>query len=101
MGGGVGEDADERKRALRRQRHLHRAIEAGRYAPSSAVIVGQHLGTIAAGRNGDVGQAGTVVLFKIVIHMGIEIVEALARSEERRVGKECVSTCRSRWAPYH
>src|SRR3546814_9978289 len=25
----------------------------------------------------------------------------LARSEERRVGKECVSTCRSRWSPYH
>src|SRR3546814_11638777 len=24
----------------------------------------------------------------------------LARSEERRVGKECVSTCRSRWSPY-
>src|SRR3546814_12581490 len=24
-----------------------------------------------------------------------------ARSEERRVGKECVSTCRSRWSPYH
>src|SRR3546814_14281020 len=23
------------------------------------------------------------------------------RSEERRVGKECVSTCRSRWPPYH
>src|SRR3546814_17398350 len=26
---------------------------------------------------------------------------AIGRSEERRVGKECVSTCRSRWAPYH
>src|SRR3546814_3648664 len=25
----------------------------------------------------------------------------LCRSEERRVGKECVSTCRSRWSPYH
>src|SRR3546814_4704995 len=25
----------------------------------------------------------------------------LNRSEERRVGKECVSTCRSRWSPYH
>src|SRR3546814_14051945 len=25
----------------------------------------------------------------------------LDRSEERRVGKECVSTCRSRWSPYH
>src|SRR3546814_5694471 len=23
------------------------------------------------------------------------------RSEERRVGKQCVSTCRSRWSPYH
>src|SRR3546814_17786735 len=23
------------------------------------------------------------------------------RSEERRVGKECVSTCRDRWSPYH
>src|SRR3546814_14165209 len=28
-----------------------------------------------------------------------ELVEN--RSEERRVGKECVSTCRSRWSPYH
>src|SRR3546814_13124605 len=27
--------------------------------------------------------------------------EAIARSEERRVGKECVSTCRSRWSPDH
>src|SRR3546814_11754465 len=26
---------------------------------------------------------------------------AVFRSEERRVGKECVSTCRSRWSPYH
>src|SRR3546814_15329528 len=25
----------------------------------------------------------------------------VARSEERRVGKECVSTCRSGWSPYH
>src|SRR3546814_14471090 len=27
--------------------------------------------------------------------------QAALRSEERRVGKECVSTCRSRWSPYH
>src|SRR3546814_14621500 len=26
---------------------------------------------------------------------------SVPRSEERRVGKECVSTCRSRWSPYH
>src|SRR3546814_14550581 len=29
------------------------------------------------------------------------LVTYLGRSEERRVGKECVSTCRSRWSPYH
>src|SRR3546814_17503286 len=28
-------------------------------------------------------------------------LEFKGRSEERRVGKECVSTCRSRWSPYH
>src|SRR3546814_15466535 len=27
--------------------------------------------------------------------------EVETRSEESRVGKECVSTCRSRWSPYH
>src|SRR3546814_17568787 len=27
--------------------------------------------------------------------------QSTKRSEERRVGKECVSTCRSRWSPYH
>ena len=27
--------------------------------------------------------------------------QEVIRSEERRVGKECVSTCRSRWSPYH
>src|SRR3546814_1256735 len=29
------------------------------------------------------------------------ILKSTKRSEERRVGKECVSTCRSRWSPYH
>src|SRR3546814_15253183 len=35
----------------------------------------------------------------------VEVAEGgtldVGRSEERRVGKECVSTCRSRWSPYH
>src|SRR3546814_18067304 len=35
--------------------------------------------------------------------VGSEVALAAAdiRSEERRVGQECVSTCRSRWSPYH
>src|SRR3546814_1545758 len=40
------------------------------------------------------------------LHRDVEIAnldpgECELRSEERRVGKECVSTCRSRWSPYH
>src|SRR3546814_13357269 len=31
----------------------------------------------------------------------IIVTERAIRSEERRVGKECVSTCRSRWSPSH
>src|SRR3546814_13718443 len=33
--------------------------------------------------------------------LALDIPGVATRSEERRVGKECVSTCRSRWAPYH
>src|SRR3546814_15078586 len=33
---------------------------------------------------------------KLLLVLGLS-----GRSEERRVGKECVSTCRSRWSPYH
>src|SRR3546814_10476418 len=34
-------------------------------------------------------------------HQPEKLPVAQVRSEERRVGKECVSTCRSRWSPYH
>src|SRR3546814_8764614 len=43
----------------------------------------------------------------LFLHVGGEAVAfwypiyLWVRSEERRVGKECVSTCRSRWSPYH
>src|SRR3546814_12755879 len=35
------------------------------------------------------------------VHHGVRIQDAALRSEERRVGKACVSTCRSRWSPSH
>src|SRR3546814_14961849 len=37
---------------------------------------------------------------EVTISAGV-ILEGSSRSAERRVGNECVSTCRSRWAPYH
>src|SRR3546814_18609378 len=38
---------------------------------------------------------------KVAIADRIATIPAHRRSEERRVGKECVSTCRFRWSPYH
>src|SRR3546814_13711001 len=48
------------------------------------------------------GAIGNGLEARIARALYYDIVEmALAdRSEERRVGKECVSTCRSRWSPY-
>src|SRR3546814_20950088 len=37
----------------------------------------------------------------VIVHERAIRTLIAARSEERRVGKECVSTCRYRWSPYH
>src|SRR3546814_2623450 len=45
-----------------------------------------------------------VVPYKPLLDAAIDMATSKpekCRSEERRVGKECVSTCRSRWSPYH
>src|SRR3546814_14469957 len=62
----------------------------GNILPGQATVDGTTINTSGKGAIGVIagdldGSSGTV---------GI-------RSEERRVGKECVSTCRSRWSPYH
>src|SRR3546814_11773511 len=54
-----------------------------------------------------VGLPHKPVMYQVGVHCAslcIEVPSTVfmrARSEERRVGKECVSTCRSRWSPYH
>src|SRR3546814_12327062 len=42
-----------------------------------------------------------VCFMAIYAELALRAATHLVRSEERRVGKECVSTCRSRWSPYH
>src|SRR3546814_18403294 len=50
-----------------------------------------------------VGETSEAVEFELASAMDFQGVQLprRQRSEERRVGKECVSTCRSRWSPYH
>src|SRR3546814_13269982 len=54
----------------------------------------------AAGR-GDLSQL-ELQLLRNLLHFNEKDADDIAvRSDARRVGKECVSTCRSRWSPYH
>src|SRR3546814_3690204 len=53
--------------------------------PVAIILVAENLGHIKA----------------VSAMTGQDLDSYLGRSEERRVGKECVSTCRSRWSPYH
>src|SRR3546814_3091587 len=72
--------------------------------PAVDAVAAVHLGVEAAdpgidgrrlgpGLGGDLGAAVVAAL--------LEVPATAGRSEERRVGKECVSTCSSRWSPYH
>src|SRR3546814_16024706 len=45
--------------------------------------------------------AETVYEATVTVTVTTRIQDKVLRSEERRVGKACVSTCRSRWSPYH
>ena len=48
----------------------------------------------------------TIPIFDALVGSKIKLIltrheQGATRSEERRVGKECASMCRSRWSPYH
>src|SRR3546814_16929509 len=75
-------------------------------------VAGQELAARGIQQPGIQAESRTAEKLGIGVHQGgPELVElhvqqfgavAVAdRSDERRVGKECVSTCRSRWSPYH
>src|SRR3546814_5721968 len=77
-GRGAGAERDEARRPLPFTPVLHLAAALRRIA--ERLLRGR-----GGGGDGEQGQEGPDD----------------KRSEERRVGKECVSTCRSRWSPYH
>src|SRR3546814_4177473 len=72
--------------------------EAASYGPVRLAIIPIgafrfYAGQMSSGTH--IGPRDAVKMFE-----GLQASYAI-RSEERRVGKECVSTCRSRWSPYH
>src|SRR3546814_2366056 len=66
------------------------------------VVAGGQLAIGGAAIVVDVGTELGVLVGQVVGQVGLGTDQhRAARSEERRVGKECVSTCRSRWSQYH
>src|SRR3546814_11821090 len=63
-------------------------------------LIDQSLGLAPAERLGDLARLDAAVGQVLAIHLVID-AQCDPRSEERRLGKECVSTCRSWWSPYH
>src|SRR3546814_11046711 len=62
-------------------------------------IAGQHVDVRLTAPDGYVAMRSYSIASSPSASKVIEL--AIERSEERRVGKECVSTCRSRWSPCH
>src|SRR3546814_11964223 len=70
-------------------------------APSDQVVPDAEAFRAAVSRGLVAARSGDLVTFGIAPTRPETGYGYLQRSEERRVGKECVSTCRSRWSPYH
>ena len=69
-----------------------------------AAVIRAGLTEILADRGHEVAAAvGDAEALKAAVaeHKPDVAIVDVRRSEERRVGKECQSTCRSRWSPYH
>ena len=57
--------------------------------------------TLVFPSTGNFGIGGAWVGPRMGYRSKVVLPEEMSRSEERRVGKECTSWCRSRWSPYH
>src|SRR3546814_14301691 len=83
-------DAGGLQRRHSAERQLHELLEV--------IEVGIQQGVVEARRDA-VDRPGNGIRLVAAHDEAADLL--LVRSEERRVGKECVSTCRSRWSPYH
>src|SRR3546814_2775410 len=88
-----------------RRRHTRCALVTG-VQTCALPILGREVEAVLGGEAVEVVGAFAAGFARIELWVadagiGRDVVNHAGRSEERRVGKECVSTCRSRWSPYH
>src|SRR3546814_13326433 len=97
-------DRDRARRAAEQdrfgERAMHRRLEPGQVAIIASMLGAAH--AISAPPPNEKKDRKKLDAAKAIDRPKmIWISRRNPRSEERRVGKECVSTCRSRWSPYH
>src|SRR3546814_15753932 len=107
----IGTSETERASASRQnlkrvRRHLALLSELGNVALRSNSIEVLLQDVVERAAKGVDGDKAKILEYRsntddFLVRAGVGWEEGLVRSEERRVGKECVSTCRSRWQPYH
>src|SRR3546814_14786872 len=84
--------------ALRRLPPTYRVVDTGLVDGGLTPGIEQEVGGFRRGVGG--ADDGPIIRADDTMNRGNRRV-GRTRSEERRVGKECVRTCRSRWSPYH
>src|SRR3546814_13512362 len=90
--------------AVLREPALGRKLEArhpGRFVPHYSMVTFMRIPYSLALERSNIQRGILVEATRGLDSLGSVDWAAVDRSEERRVGKECVSTCRSRWSPYH
>src|SRR3546814_14972775 len=99
---GVSVRAEERDDRLEEMKKIAAALEKGladtRTLPPEEIIAALPSALLAGGNQDQLEQI-IARYRKSLYPEKVTIDRDAARSEERRVGKECVSTCRSRWSP--
>src|SRR3546814_8454597 len=88
-----------------RRRHTRCALVTGVQTCALPISSGftenaRKMGALLAIANSSVS-SGVLEAVAPGLRFDVGQIAKIPRSEERRVGKECVSTCRSRWSPYH
>src|SRR3546814_11806953 len=85
-----------------RRRHTRCALVTGVQTCALPICCGSHCREVqTANRQDEEGDDRHAALQALCARQQPEGQDRETRSEERRVGQECVSTCRSRWSPYH
>src|SRR3546814_1687995 len=84
-----------------RRRHTRCALVTGVQTCALPICQNSHSLPVSDAADARLSQPETAPVTQPSAIVHARSTSMLKRSEERRVGKECVSTCRSRWSPYH